>query len=162
MFESVYHNRTRVGEEEHLGLTCWRYEWVQTNYPSVHPPPADVEVPTVKAQALILADDSFPLLMRVGSDGVWDSKSDVLELTLDVPVPAGFCEPPADPHQSSPQSISQEIACDAANPPSVNAFRVLVLPASSFRQCWRCWPGLRCSNPRKTRLKWVRLLKPHA
>jgi hypothetical protein len=96
MLESVDHNRTRVGEEEHLGLTCWRYEWVQTNYSSVHPPPADVEVPTVKAQALILADDSFPLLMRVGSDGVWDSKSDVLELTVNAPVPAGVFEPPAE------------------------------------------------------------------
>lgn len=36
------------------------------------------------------------------------------------------------------------------------------LLAESLLQCWRCWPGLRCSNPRKTRLKWVRLLKPHA
>lgn len=101
--------RVRVGEEEHLGLTCWRYEWVETNHPSIHPPPPDGEVPTRKVQALFLADDSFPLLMRWGSDGVWESKSDVLDLTLDGPVPAAVFEPPAGLKQTKAFRIPREL-----------------------------------------------------
>jgi hypothetical protein len=63
-----------------------------------------------------------------------------------------------------PDRRGRQTACSESAPPgTLTPLRCWHLqPASSFPQCWRCWPGLRCSNPRKTRLKWVRLLKPHA
>ena len=76
-------NHVRLGEEEFLGLPCWRYEWVETNLP---PHGVDGESFTREVQFLFLANPTFPLVMRMGSGGSWNTNWDVREIRLDVPV----------------------------------------------------------------------------
>jgi hypothetical protein len=84
-------NHFRLGEEEFLGLPCWRYEWVETNLP---PHGVDGEPFTREVQFLFLANPTFPLVMRQGSGGSWNTNWDVREIKLDVPVSEALFELP--------------------------------------------------------------------
>jgi hypothetical protein len=84
-------NHFRLGEEEFLGLPCWRYEWVETNLP-LHG--VDGEFFTREVQYLFLANPTFPLVMRQGSGGSWNTNWDVREIKLDVPVSDALFELP--------------------------------------------------------------------
>jgi hypothetical protein len=85
-------NYVRLGEEEFLGLPCWRYEWVETNR-SPHLP-VGREGSTHKVRQLFLANPVFPLMMRTGAEGVWHTNSDVTQAELDVPIPDGMFDVP--------------------------------------------------------------------
>ena len=91
MFFSRTTNRVRLGQEEFLGLPCWRYEWVKTNLP-LHS--VDGESFTREVQFLFLANPTFPLVMRMGSGGSWNTNRDVREIKLGVPISEALFEVP--------------------------------------------------------------------
>ena len=80
-------NRVRVVEEEFLGLPCWRYEWAETNIPTAFAAAFDGRL---EVRCLFLANPAFPLRMRLGTGGSWNTNVDVREIKLDVPIHPGF------------------------------------------------------------------------
>jgi hypothetical protein len=84
-------NRVRVGEEEFLGLPCWRYEWIETNLPPAFAAALDGRR---EVQFLFLANPAFPLTMRSGTGGSWNTNADVREVSFNISIPAGLFDLP--------------------------------------------------------------------
>lgn len=98
-------DHVRVGEEEFLGLPCWKYEWVETNRPHAFMGGGGA---ARRLQMLFLANPSFPLLMRMGSEGTWNTNADVQRVELDVPIPSGTFDVPREFKVTNPFQLPRE------------------------------------------------------